>query len=190
MGGSVVAVVHGKSEAILCRKLERSTRCRICVFSEKEGEACISLRSLPEVMSARPFRNESDLHREFEDLDYDPRRRPMMPDLRIITVVDTDDSPHDVQAYVTGNLLRSCPLSDSIVPIYNTPNLDAVFESHGFLVDRRNKAGSYKAISRRLDFLELYRLLKEDDSTNLDVFIRHVLSKVPELQNKVDPGIV
>ena len=129
-------------------------------------------------------------NREFEDLDYNPRRRPMMPDLRIFTVVDTDDSPHDVQAYVTGNLLRSCPLSDSIVPIFNTPNLDAVFESHGFLVDRRNKAGSYKAISRRLDFLELYRLLKEDDSTNLDVFIRHVLSKVPELQNKVDPGIV
>ena len=186
MSNNTVAVVHGKSEAEFCRELEKATRCRILIYSKNDAEECIQLRDLPEVMSGLPFTSVRELHARFPELDYKAGEEPAIPGLTIFTIVDTDDSPREKQSYITGNLLSGCPLSEAIVPLYNDPNMDAVFMAHGMPIDLHHKVRSFRSIMKSIDLLELHKVLKADQSTNLDLIVCHALSRMPEMQGKIE----
>ena len=134
-----LAVVHGKSELILCRGIASKHRINIEFDSENGGETCIQISHLEERFCTGPFKSESSLHKKYDKLEYFGKKTDKMPNLKIFPIMDTDDSPQSEKAYRTGNMFHHSAFGSRVIPIFNTPNLDEVFIECGFKVDRNNK---------------------------------------------------
>lgn len=183
-----MVVVHGKSEALLCRRLSQLLRMRMEIVSRRGGEESILISHLPEFLSAYPFDSESSLHKEHPALGYTPRKGRRMPDLLIFTIMDVDMDSDLLRSYLSRDLFKGLPFQDRIVPIFSNPNLDCVMEEAGFGSVVSKKVRSYSRMMDQItDPLDLYRRLSECESTNLDTFVRHCLSRSPPYQSRLPP---
>ena len=75
-------------------------------------------------------------------------------------------------------------MKDYIIPIINRRDLDDVFRSIGFEIDRNNKPESYRELLNDVDIDYLLELLRGCEATNLDVMIEEVLKHDPGHQSK------
>ncbi|MDO5861197.1 MAG: hypothetical protein Q4Q58_00045 [Thermoplasmata archaeon] len=105
---------------------------------------------------------------------------------RVFPIMDVDGDSRSFGPYRTGNMFSGNPLAKYIVPIYNDPNLDSVMEEIGYGTVSGKKVMSYSEILDRMnDPLDFYRSLEACDSTNMDEFVHHILSRVPGYQSKL-----
>ena len=126
---NIVAIVHGKSEDILVKGLGVRMGLRVMTFSRNGGNENIAMSALPRILSRDPFDSEISLHRRFPMLEYYPRKIPRIPDLGLYPVMDHDGDDRNLRGYISGDLLRGCPLHNRIVPIINRPDLDSGSQS-------------------------------------------------------------
>jgi len=181
-----LAVVHGKSELILCKGIARELRINIECDSDNNGETCIQILHLEERFCTGPYKTEGSLHRKFDKLEYLKGRSTQMPRLKIFSIMDTDDSHQSAITYKTGNMFRSSAFKDRIVPIFNTPSLDAVMKECGFEINCKNsneKIRSYHDLINDCEVPDLIEKLKNCKNTNLWVFLEHCTSIASNFQS-------
>ena len=178
-----LVVAHGKSELEFCRGLMSNIKMKIVYDSENGGESCIQIRHLTERFTSEPYVSENSLHKKFGKLEYLEGKQIKMPGLKIFPIMDTDDSPQTEKSYRTGNMFRSSVFGDRIIPIFNTPNLDAVLNECGFRIDPNNKIRSYAALVEGYELRDLIAGLKNCGNTNLPVFLEYCASVTPSYQN-------
>lgn len=183
-----LVVVHGKSEVMLCRRISQLLRMPMEILSRKGGEESILISRLPEYLSERPFDSELSLHKQYPAFEYMPRKDTSMPNLRIFTIMDVDMDSHLLKRYLSKDLFQGVLFQDRIVPIFSNPNLDSVMDEIGYGSVVSKKIRSYsKMMDQITDPLDFYMRLSKCDSTNLDLFVRHCLSRSPPYQSRLPP---
>lgn len=114
-----------------------------------------------------------------------------IPGLGIFPVVDHDGDDRNVLPYITGNLLRDVSLAESVHPVLNHPNLDAVIEGIGLgrLVGRKDDF--YQKLANRLrgreTIISFYEGLRDYEHTNMEILLYHVMRRVPAYQDSIEP---
>lgn len=177
---NTVVICHGESEHILARALSSRLRVPVEYYCRNRGHETIALSSLSELLSSYPFDSFSSLHKEYPALDYcRVNKKPQMPDLKIVPIMDVDGDRRSRNAYMSGDLFRVCPLRDYIIPILNDPNLEVTIEGIGYpkVVD---KVATYSNIV--IEPLEFYNKLKVCNSTNLERFVEILMGSSPAYQ--------
>ena len=188
MGTDHVIIAHGKSEVLLFWGLFTRFDIDANIFSLENGERGIPMSHLPQVLSKRPFIMERMLADRWRGLDY---RSGHIPGLGIFPVVDHDGDDRNVLPYITGNLLRDVPLAESVHPVLNHPNLDAVIEGLGLgrLVGRKDEF--YQKLANRLrgreTIISFYEKLCDYEHTNMEILLYHVMRRVPAYQDSIEP---
>ncbi len=186
MNPRTLVIPHGKSEVILCRRIGMLLRQPMVFHIPHGAEEAITIAQLPEILSSPPFSSEQALHRRYRELAYDSGKDRRMGSLTIFPIMDVDSDRRSLNSYRNREMFRDSPFHDRIVPIYNDPNLDAVMEQMGYGTVMSKKVRSYARIVDGItDPLELYGRLERNDSTNMDMFLKHCLSISPPYQNKV-----
>ena len=180
-----LVVVHGKSELIFCKGIASKLRINMEYDSNDKGETCIQIPHLEERFCTGPFKSENSLHKKFGKLEYLGRETVKMPHLMIFSIMDTDDNSME-KSYRTGNMFHSSAFWGRIVPIFNTPNMDAVFNECGFEIDRNNKVRSYSKLVNDIGLSEIIDTLKDSDNTNLCIFLNYCASITPSFQDSED----
>ena len=186
MGTDHVIIAHGKSEVLLFWGLFTRFDIDANIFSLENGERGIPISHLPQVLSERPFITERMLADRWRGLDY---RSGHIPGLGIFPVVDHDGDDRNVLPYITGNLLRDVPLAESVHPVLNHPNLDAVIEGLGLgrLVGRKDEF--YQKLANRLrgreTIISFYEKLCDYEHTNMEILLYHVMRRVPAYQDSI-----
>ena len=166
---NTVIICHGESEHILAKTLSSRLRVPVECYCRNNGHETIALSSLPGLLSAPPFDSIQSLHKAFPKLDYRRvNRQSMMPNLKIVPIMDVDGDILSKNAYITGDLFRGCPLRDHIIPILNDSNLEVVIEGIGY-PKVTDKVSYYSNMV--LEPLEFYRKLRSCDNTNMDQFV-------------------
>jgi hypothetical protein len=181
--GKTLVVVHGKSELIFCRGLASNLKLNVEFDHESRGETCIQIRQLRERFSSYPYDAERNLHKKFDKLEYLGKEPVKMPNLKIFPIMDTDDSQQDEKSYKTRNLFQSSIIRDRIIPIFNTPNLDAVLNECGFKININDKIESYHKLVEEYDLNGLIDGLKDCNNTNLPTFLSYCASLTPSYQS-------
>ena len=106
-------------------------------------------------------------------------------------MVDHDGDDRNVLPYITGNLLRDVPLAESVHPVLNHPNLDAVIEGIGLgrLVGRKDDF--YQKLANRLrgreTIISFYEGLRDYEHTNMEILLYHVMRRAPAYQDSIEP---
>lgn len=178
-----IIICHGKSEVILARWLQSRTRVRINVDSNNGGERSVMINNLNQFLDENGYKNSSSLKRRFPNIEY--KNRIGLKDLRIFTLMDVDVDGKLVHDYLNRDMFRGRELYESITPILSDRSLDDVFDRIGLHVDRNSKAESYRKILNNTAVDDLYLLLKECESTNLDCMMEEILKHSPDFQGKI-----
>lgn len=179
----VIVVAHGRSEVELVLWMMSRLHMSIVIDSKNNGREAIRIENLSDWFSQKHYTNERELHRRFVELEYFPKTNNPMPRLVIFVMMDTENDLSS-RAFITGDVFKSHPLKDRIVPIYCHPNMDTIFGRLGKGDISANKINSYRNILDELEPRELYELLKCDKDTNMGVFIRYCLDTRPNNQGR------
>ena len=177
-----ITICHGKSEVILAKWITKETRVHIDVDSRNGGNNSVMINSLLEFMKENGYYDSSRLKKRYPNIEY--RNRKGFKDLRIFIIMDVDNDERSVHEYLSKEMFKDCPLKDYIIPIINRRDLDDVFRSIGFEIDRNNKPESYRELLNDVDIDYLLELLRGCEATNLDEMIEEVLKHDPGHQGK------
>ena len=183
MGTDHVIIAHGKSEVLLFWGLFTRFDIDANIFSLENGERGIPMSHLPQVLSERPFITERMLADRWRGLDY---RSGHIPGLGIFPVADHDDDDRNLRGYISGDLLRGCPLHDRVVPIVNRPDLNSVMERIGYGRPRDKVEFYHGLVGHGCDVMGMYDRFRGCSDTNLDVLIHRLLSSSPGFQNRME----
>ncbi|MGN0098488.1 MAG: hypothetical protein ACI38Y_04095 [Candidatus Methanomethylophilaceae archaeon] len=177
---NTVIVIHGETEYLLFDWLRNELKTELVICQPLGKGHTVSMHSSPDVLSSMPFVSMMSMHRAFPDLDYDRRNR-ILVDLRIYPVLDVDGDSASFRSYRSGDLFRSVPLRDHIIPVYNDPCLESVLAEMGYgLIDHDLRA--FRRFLDRLDVSDLYGRTKACGNTNMDVVLERVLGQCPDFQ--------
>lgn len=175
-----IVIAHGKSELILARAISERLKVPIEVFSINGGRETISLGNIGKVLSEPPFDSEASLHRMYGSIEYSPRKKTF-PNLTIVPIVDVDADYRNIKSYKTCDIFRDSAFKDRILPILNEPNLEAVMEDIGY-PPVKDKVDWYSNMV--IEPENFYDRLCKSDKTNMEQFLRHMMSRCPSLQGK------
>ncbi|MCQ2078929.1 MAG: hypothetical protein MJZ38_02590 [archaeon] len=181
MTSNTIVIVHGESERILVKDISRRLRFPVEIYPEK-GAGTVDLPNVASVLTGEPFDSEQSLHKYFPRLDYHPRRRVKMPDLKIFPIIDVDQHGPFKKSFCSGDLFRDSVFRDRVIPIINDPDLDVILKRAGLDIDVRSKVRSYSEALVEADYPALYEILKQDGGTGLDQFLLRALGSCPPYQ--------
>ncbi len=182
----ILTINHGECENRVVDWVKVRLNMGIEKYSRDNGKKAIRIENLPGILEMGWLGSEPRLHAKFGNLEYDPRKNPRMPGLRIFTIMDTEyDISHSDRSYITGNMFGGCFFRDRMTPIYNAPNMDVVFERSSIGHVSSKKPASYTDILDDYEVIDVYNMLKGRDDSNLSEFLRYCLRTRPEYQNRV-----
>lgn len=188
MKATALVVAHGACEIEFVRRLDRLLRVPILVSSRRDGGETVSVKGIRGYLESPPFRTAREFRGAFPIVGGSYTDGQLLEDFRIFPMLDIDGDTLSRRAYITGSIFdgMDSDLRDIIVPIYNDPNLDEVMAELGYGRPGIKKTRSYTAMCDAMtDPLELYRSLERCDSTNMEVLLRHIMSRKPEYQSRL-----
>ena len=181
----ILTINHGECENRLVDWVKVRLNMGIERYSKDNGRMAIRIENLPDILDMRWLGSESGLHSRFRNLEYDPRKIPRMPGLHIFTIMDTEcDLAHSDRNYISGNIFSRCCFKDRMTAIYSSPDMDTVFEKAGIGHVSCKKPASYSDILDEYEVVDVYRMLKGREDSNLSVFLEYCLRTRPEYQGK------
>lgn len=182
----ILTINHGASENRVVDWVKVRLNMGIEKYSREGGEKAIRIENLPGILDGKWLSSESALHAEFRNLEYYPKKTPRMPGLRIFTIMDTEyEIDRSDKSYISGSMFDKCFFKDRMVPIYNAPDMDTVFENAGIGHVSYKKPASYTNILDDYEVIDVYDMLKGRDDSNLSEFLKYCISTRPEYQDKV-----
>lgn len=183
---SCLIICHGKSEKELFGTIKQNLRLKIEIDSEKNGEKSIQINSLNRFLDNHKYGKRTGFLRYFRDIEL-VKGKPS-PNFKIFTVMDTDDKEKDINLikYLNKEMFKGHHLYDYIVPIYNTPDLEHVFEEigHKFKNKGEERKKEYKNLLKEYPTPDLARnylktleqKLSKSQNTNMNNVIEFILN--------------
>ncbi len=139
----VMAIVHGKSEFLLCKSLKSNLRIKHEIHAKNKGRHSIQVNSVLKELNSASFNMNLKKFAEKYDIEYDSNNKKLV-DFKLFIIMDLDDcSKLQASKYKDKSMFKSHLLYDYIVPIYNDPNLEKTMLDIGVDVDKNKKAKEY-----------------------------------------------
>ncbi|MBR1691691.1 MAG: hypothetical protein IJ711_02830 [Lachnospiraceae bacterium] len=184
-----VVIVHGKSEKQICDYIKSNLRLKMDVVSDKKGEKSIQITSLKHTLNNSVFGTFKGFTEYYSDLQIvtDEKKKQIASDFKIFIIMDTDDcTEKQKEAFINREMFKKHWAYEYIVPIYHTPNLEAVLIKANIPFERRGKERKKEYIrifptAKKYASRESVELrtfcdeLKKIKETNMDVFIEFCL---------------
>ena len=181
-----ILICHGKSEKEFMETIKQNLRLKIHIESDKKGSKSIQINSLNKTLKNHKYGKRDNFLRYFEDIEL--IKGKITSEFKIFTLLDTDDKEKEINLikYLNKEMFKEHHLYDHIVPIYNTPNLESVFEEIGHVFKNKGETRKreYKDLLKPYPTPELARNYLKDLSgkfeksknTNLNHVINFLLN--------------
>lgn len=182
-----VVIVHGKSEKQMCQYVKQKLRLKIEIESDKNGEKAIQITSLERFMNNKKFKNKSSFLRYFPYVELEKDDKTINSQFKIFIIMDTDDcTEKQKENFINKDMFKNHWAYDYIVPIYNSPQLEAVLEKANVPFEKtgiKRKKEYIKIFptdpkyekSDTMQISELAKNLEHINQTNLDKFLNFCL---------------
>lgn len=182
-----VVIVHGKSEKQMCQYVKQKLRLKIEIESDKNGEKAIQITSLERFMNNKKFKNKSSFLRYFPYVELEKDDKTINSQFKIFIIMDTDDcTEKQKENFINKDMFKNHWAYDYIVPIYNSPQLEAVLEKANVSFEKtgiKRKKEYIKIFptdpkyekSDTMQISELAKNLEHINQTNLDKFLNFCL---------------
>lgn len=182
-----VVIVHGKSEMQMCQHVKQKLRLRIEIESDKNGEKAIQITSLEKFMNNKKFKNKSSFLKYFPYIELEQDGKTINSQFKIFIIMDTDDcTEKQKENFINKDMFKNHWAYDYIVPIYNSPQLEAVLEKANVPFEKtgiKRKKEYIKIFptdpkyekSDTMQISELAKNLEHINQTNLDKFLNFCL---------------
>ena len=146
---TAIVICHGMSEKILVEAIRRTLRLPIKTFTNENGSSSIQIDSIMNVLNNTVFKSRRTFLKNYPSVMLDDKRRQRF---RLYIWMDTDDaSPEQIATFLSGDLFRDHWLHPWIVPIYCTPNLEAVFARVGMDCEKKKVAACTRFASSAMN---------------------------------------
>lgn len=186
-------IVHGKSEHYLASYIYTNLHLPIVIISKNKGKSSIQINALKNMLNSKPYNNLKTFADTYS-IEYDKKEKTLK-DFKLFIIMDTDDcSEKTKEDYISGKLFESSCLKDYIVPIFNSPNLEAVMMKSGIMTKRisdSQKGNYYSKVfpinhdpvtNDTLDQIQLLsNKLKNVNETNLLEYVNYCLSLINQV---------
>lgn len=185
-----VVIVHGKSELALTKYIYTNLHLPVKIISKDNGKSSIQINGLMDFLKKK-FKSLSTFANEYS-IEYDKKNK-ILKNFKLFTIMDTDDCEDDImQKYISGEMFCGHPLSQYIVPIYNSSNLEDIMVKAGIMVKRISDAekGTYyskifpiNSAPMSIDTVDQVRTfaykIKGIKETNMLEFVEYCFEQIP-----------
>lgn len=181
-----VVIVHGKSEKHICEFIRRNLRLKIRIKSDKNGDKSIQINGLERYLNNDVFKSLKNFKKHFEDLEIDSKTKMIPEYFKIFIIMDTDDCNEDQKrSFINKEMFKQHWAYNYIVPIFNNPDLESVLKKSGINISKNKMKDYIKLFPLYPDYSksdviqveELYQLLCNNSSTNMDDFLKFCLNE-------------
>ncbi len=181
----VMAIVHGKSEFLLCKSLKSNLRIKHKIHAKDRGRHSIQVNSVMNELYSSNFNMTLKKFAEKYDIEYDSKNKKLV-DFKLFIIMDLDDCTEERAArFKDKSMFQGYYLFDYIEPIYSYPNLEKTMKDAGIPIDKRKKSREYIKIfptnKGDLDVdiaVEFAEKLRKCTSSNLYVYFDYCISIV------------
>lgn len=172
-----MTIVHGKSELLLCSNIKSNLRLPQEIIANKSGRSSIQINGLMNVLNDNRFKSFKAFKKFFEKVQ---TSRSGLVNFQLFIIMDTDDCTEaERQAFIDKSMFQSHWLSDYIVPIYNTPNLEQTMKEANIPVEKKKDyIQLFPTNHGDLDLQkadELLRLLGPCKCSNMSTYLRRCI---------------
>ena len=137
-------ICHGKCEEVLVLQIQSKNRIQLHPVSDKNGKKSIMINTLNNFLNTH-YKTRNDYIKANTDLINHDKKR--MFDHKIFAIMDKDDAAEKAFENYKNKTMFSeywWGKEDYIYPIYFNPDMDTVFNKHGFKIDiSRDKPSQY-----------------------------------------------
>lgn len=173
----VMVIVHGQSEYYLAKNIFSNLRLKHHIIAENKGKNSIQINGLEKILGNMQLKNNKVFKDAFQDIEY-LKKDPV--NFKLFIIMDVDDCTEEMKNdYISKKLFDKHWLKDSIVPIYNDPNLEATMKVLGIAVKNKNEYirifPTNQGDADPEKIRELIEKLTPCKSTNLEVFLKSCL---------------
>ena len=137
-------IVHGKSERYLASYIYTNLHLPMKIIDCNKGKNSIQINGLQKMLNSKPY-DSLKTFAETHSIKY-KKKKKTLKNFKLFIIMDTDDcSDQAKEDYTSGKMFESSCLKEYIVPIYNSPNLEAVMIKAGIMTRKIPDAqkGSY-----------------------------------------------
>lgn len=185
-----VVIVHGKSEKQICQFIKQKLRLHMEIISDKNGEKAIQITSLNNLLNNKIFKSQSNFLKNFPFIELDEKGKLINSDFKIFIIMDTDDcTEKQKKQYINKEMFKDHWAYNYILPIYDSPNLEAVLEKAKvpFKAIGNDRKKEYIKLfptdnkytkSDEMQIEELLNNLSTVKQTNLDEFLKFCLEQI------------
>ena len=144
-----VVICHGKSEWYITRYIYTNLHLPIELYAKDNGAHSIQITSLPKLLSSSPFKSLQNFLDKYFIQTSGSGKKQQLVDFILFIIMDTDDcTDQQKKDYISGQMFSKHWLAPYIVPIYNIPKLESVFEKAGLIhkIKGSEKGSFYKKV--------------------------------------------
>ena len=169
-------ICHGECEMQLVSTIQNRYRRKLNPIGNNNGKSSIEIGSLTSFLSKRypTINSYKNAYKNLLNI-----KKQMIIGHKIFTIMDQDQTSFEmIDKYKNKSLFKGYWFGDNnyIEPIYFIPNMDAVFNKHGFTIDTNNHkpAQYYKLFTTRYD--DVIKMLNQLplEETNIKVFLDYI----------------
>lgn len=171
-----MAIVHGKSELLICQHIKSNLRLKHEIIAEKHGKHSIQINGLQSYL--QKF-NRMSPKKFAEDFGVEIQKQKLL-NFKLFIIMDTDDCTESTkEAYINKMLFKDSWLCDYIVPIYNSPDLETTMHAIGFEI--RNKKDYIEVFPTANGDMDMKMAedfcarLEKCKCSNLHIYVKHCL---------------
>lgn len=140
---SVMSIVHGKSEYIMCSSVKSNLRIKHVIHAKDKGKHSIQVNSVMKELNSAKFNMSLKDFSEEYDIIYDPKKRRLV-NFKLFIIMDLDDcSREKAEQFKNKSMFKGHRLYDYIVPIYNDPDLEKTIQDLGINIERKEKVKGF-----------------------------------------------
>ena len=170
---SIMTIVHGKSERIVCENIRSNLKIKHEIDSEKKGRCSIQVNGLLKRLKKTPYKSKKIFESYYGDIDWNR--------FKLFIIMDVDDCECSTKKkFQNKELFKGYWLYEYIYPIFNDPNLEATMVDIGYEIIKKKEyiqifpISSYKNINIEL-ITEFSERLKGSKKTNLQEYIDYCI---------------
>lgn len=139
-------ICHGECECVIAKQIQIKKRRDLNVIGDKNGKKCIEINSINSFLIHNFPTKQAFIRANKECLCVDKKTKRII-NHKIISIMDKDQTSEAIfESYTNGKLFAEFWYGEEelMLPLYFNPDLDTIFNKHGFKIDtRKHKPAQY-----------------------------------------------
>lgn len=170
---SIMTIVHGKSEFIVCENIKSNLKIKHEIDGEKKGRCSIQVNGLLNRLKRVPYKSKAVFESRYGDIDWNR--------FKLFIIMDVDDCDYSTKKkFQNKDLFKGHWLYKYIHPISNDPNLESTMIDLGHKIIKKKEyiqifpISSSKSID--IELIEKFsEKLKGSKKTNLNEYVDYCI---------------